>query len=116
MGRKFKPGESGNPEGRARVKAITDMIRKIAHEEVEVGDGQNTRLINRLRKSTEALFDEADKGNVAAYNVIAERLEGKVKEVVKHEGDAFSALWEAIQGNARVRPDDDSDDDRPTTH
>lgn len=116
MGRKFKPGESGNPEGRARVKVITDMIRKIANEEIKVEDGDgNTRNIKRLRRSTEALFDEADKGNVSAFHAIAERLEGKVKEVVQHEGSAMEALYDVISGNSRVRPDD-SEDDRPTTH
>ncbi len=117
MGRKFKPGESGNPLGHARKKSLTDMIRLVAHEEVKAldADGKNPRTVKRLRLVAEALVNKAAEGDVAAIRETLDRLDGKVKEVVKHEGDVMGAMWEAIQGNTRVRPDDDSDD-RPTTH
>jgi len=102
----WRPGQSGNPDGRARTKIITDIIRKIANEEVEAkGPDGNVRNIKRLRQSTEALFEEAAKGNVAAYNAIAERLEGKVPNEnhnTNEVGDnTLQALLEAIDGRSR---------------
>ncbi len=119
MGRKFKPGESGNPDGGALTVELRTVLNDVALNEngdpiLEPGPDGKRRKVKRLRKVAEALVREAMKGNVQAIEKCFDRLDGKVKEVVKHEGDAFGALWEAVQGRARVRPDDDSD--QPTTH
>ncbi len=116
MGRKFKPGTSGNPKGSTVRHSVTEAIRTAALEEITITDkdGKNPRKIKRLRAAAEAAWQKAIDGDIQAFKELADRCDGKVKEVVKHEGDAFGALWEAVQGRARVRPDDDSD--QPTTH
>ena len=118
MGRKFKPGESGNPDGGRFTVEVRTVLNDYALNDngdpiIEVGPDGKKRKVKRLRKVAEAWVREAMKGNMQAIEKLADRMDGKVKEVVKHEGDAFGALWEAIQGNARVRPDD-AEDDSPT--
>lgn len=120
MPRKFKPGESGNPDGGRLTVEVRTVLNDYALDKngdpiIEVGADGKKRKIKRLRKVAEAWVNEAMKGNMQAIEKLADRMDGKVKEVVKHEGDFATSVWEAIQGQARVRPDDDSDD-RPTTH
>jgi hypothetical protein len=72
----WKPGESGNPEGRALNKPFLDAVsRAIAQD-----DGK------RLRKAAEQLLDAADAGEPWALQMLADRLDGKPKQQVEASG------------------------------
>ena len=73
----FKPGESGNPTGKARGKQFLDALnRSIAQE-----DGK------RLRKSAEKLLDLAAEGESWAVQMLADRLDGKAQQIIAGPGD-----------------------------
>ena len=75
---KFKKGQSGNPKGRPKGStSIAALIKKIGNEEIK-GDNPYDKLEFIMRK----VFDFAVKGESWAVHFIADRLEGKPKQVV----------------------------------
>ena len=80
---KFKKGQSGNPRGRPpKIKHIPDILEKIGHEPLK-GDSEETKLDAIMRK----VYKEAFNGKSWAVQFIAERTEGKVKDVVTTESE-----------------------------
>lgn len=78
-GKGWKPGESGNPNGRPpKIRSIPDILHKIGDEEGTV-DGNLTKLDVVLRK----VFDYALEGKAWAVQFIADRTEGKPREYVE---------------------------------
>ena len=78
-GKGWKPGESGNPNGRPpKIRTIPDILHKIGDEEGTV-DGSLTKLDVVLRK----VFDYALEGKSWAVQFIADRTEGKPREYVE---------------------------------
>ena len=74
-GKGWKPGESGNPNGRPlKIKTIPDILNKIGEEEGTV-DGK-TKLDVIMYK----VFQFALEGKPWAVQFIADRTEGKAKE------------------------------------
>lgn len=74
-GKGWKPGESGNPNGRPlKIKTIPDILHKIGEEEGTV-DGK-TKLDVIMYK----VFQFALEGKPWAVQFIADRTEGKAKE------------------------------------
>ena len=74
-GKGWKPGESGNPNGRPlKIKTIPDILHKIGEEEGTV-DGK-TKLDVIMYK----VFQYALEGKPWAVQFIADRTEGKAKE------------------------------------
>ena len=72
----FKPGVSGNPNGRPKgVQSIPDILRKIGDEE-GTKSGDLTKLQYVMRK----VFDFAVEGKPWAVQFIADRTEGKAVE------------------------------------
>lgn len=78
----FRPGVSGNPGGRPRGRSLVNILREIGAEE-----DPDTRQ-TRLEQLGRALYAKAINGDVAAAQFIAERTEGKVKDVLKLEGES----------------------------
>ena len=71
----FKPGVSGNPNGRPKgVQSIPDILRKIGEEEGTV-DGKS-----KLDVIMYMVFSFALEGKPWAVQFIADRTEGKAKE------------------------------------
>lgn len=80
-GRGWKPGQSGNPNGRPRgVQSIPDILRKIGSED-GTSDGTHSKLDVVLRK----VFEYALEGKSWAVEFIASRTEGKAIERVRQE-------------------------------
>jgi hypothetical protein len=73
----FKPGQSGNPNGRPRKIPALDLLlaEVLGYEE---GKPQESALAKQIIL---ALFKKAKRGNVRAANVLLERAFGKVKQV-----------------------------------
>lgn len=65
VGKRFQPGQSGNPTGKSKLKPLTDRLRMIL--------AQNP---HRAEKIAEALITEAEGGNLVAMNMLFQRLEG----------------------------------------
>lgn len=75
---KFKKGQSGNPKGRPKGStSIASLIKKIGSEEISQGNPYD-KLEFIMRK----VFDFAVQGESWAVHFIADRLEGKPKQVV----------------------------------
>ena len=65
----FEKGKSGNPRGRGREKPFLDALRI---EIAAAGEDQKA-----LREAGRKLLDRARKGDLAAINILADRLDGK---------------------------------------
>ena len=75
-GKGWKPGQSGNPNGRKpKIRTIPDILYKIGEED-GTSDGEFSKLDVVLRK----VFEFALKGNSWAVQFIADRTEGKAVE------------------------------------
>lgn len=79
---RWKPGQSGNPGGRARGRTIAAELREVLAED----DPKKRKTV--LRKLAEAIIKRALKGDVYAAQFVAERTEGKVKDVLQLETES----------------------------
>ena len=70
IGNRFKPGESGNPNGRRN--AYTDLIKDFSFTKVDE--------VERRERVVSKLFQLAERGDLRAIQFIVERLEGKALE------------------------------------
>jgi hypothetical protein len=86
----FKPGESGNPAGSAKIKRFYAALDRAIVQE----DGK------RLREAAEKLLDEAAKGESWAMQMLADRLDGKAAQSVTIAGDADNPI--VVQEIART--------------
>ena len=76
VGKPFKKGQSGNPNGRPpKVKSIPDILKKIGEEEGTL-DGKS-----KLDVIMYKVFQYALEGKPWAVQFIADRTEGKAKEI-----------------------------------
>lgn len=66
---------AGAPKGNrnsANGKAVGDMLRKIAIQNPQ-----------KLRKACEAVLDKAAEGDLAAFNALADRLDGRATQALE---------------------------------
>ena len=88
-GKGFKPGQSGNPNGRPKgMRSIPDILKKIGDEEGTL-DGKS-----KLDVIMYKVFQYALEGKPWAVQFIADRTEGKAKEFreVTHNNQAIKVL------------------------
>ena len=88
-GKGFKPGQSGNPNGRPKgTRSIPDILKKIGDEEGTL-DGKS-----KLDVIMYKVFQYALEGKPWAVQFIADRTEGKAKEFreVTHNNQAIKVL------------------------
>jgi len=77
LGNRFKPGASGNPQGRPKLTLLSEALRaELAAMMSDAGEQTYAEVIAK------ALISEAVKGNVNAAREIADRTEGKPKQAV----------------------------------
>ncbi len=77
LGNRFKPGASGNPNGRPKLTLLSEAIR--AQLAVEAPDADERTYAEVI---AEKLCTEAASGNVGAAREIADRTEGKPKQAI----------------------------------
>jgi Family of unknown function (DUF5681) len=86
---RFKPGESGNPGGRAKSAELSSALRaKLKSDKVQ-------KLPSRTfaEKLSDKLVEEGLDGNVAAIVAIADRTEGKpATSITLGDGDHIKTL------------------------
>jgi hypothetical protein len=79
-GRKFQPGQSGNPKGRPKKIPALDKLLSDVLGSVEDEDSEMKAVIN-------ALIARAKKGDVRAAEVLLDRAYGKPKQEIKIDQD-----------------------------
>lgn len=80
---KFKPGQSGNPKGKAKGTISTKtIIRKWlqSKEKTENPITGKIQILTVLDIITLALIKRAKKGDAKAFSVLLDRMEGKPKQ------------------------------------
>jgi len=76
----FKKGISGNPGGRSGEKIFTDALR-LELNRIDPTDKEKRKKVNKL---AEKLVSCALDGEGWAFNMIADRLEGKAAQQIDH--------------------------------
>jgi hypothetical protein len=76
----FKKGISGNPGGRSGEKIFTDALR-LELNRIDPHDKEKRKKVNKL---AEKLVSCALDGEGWAFNMIADRLEGKAAQQIDH--------------------------------
>jgi hypothetical protein len=71
----WKPGQSGNPEGRPKTREIRDAFR-MELAAAELGDLPAVKP-DSLRALARAQIKKAADGDSIAFNIVADRVEGK---------------------------------------
>ncbi|ODS02600.1 hypothetical protein AUC71_01465 [Methyloceanibacter marginalis] len=70
----FKPGHSGNPEGRPKgAKNEATILREIMHQRMEVREGGQARKISRLEALLLRCLEAALKGDLKAMAFLLNR-------------------------------------------
>jgi hypothetical protein len=99
---RFKPGESGNPAGRAAgSKNMSTILKELLDEEIEI-DGEKIPFKSAIVKK---LVRKANAGNLKAIQEIFDRTEGKAKQEMKIEAIG--------RGILNIDPIDDTAHDGP---
>ncbi|WP_235999374.1 DUF5681 domain-containing protein [Bradyrhizobium uaiense] len=81
----FEKGKSGNPGGRPKAKPFRDALNM---ELAAIGEDHKA-----LRAMAKKLIDRGMKGDLAAINVVADRLDGKPAQAIENaEGEAFNVV------------------------
>jgi len=76
----------GNTNGKKENRLITDALRRAVVQSPE-----------KLRNACDALLEQAEEGNIAAFNVIADRLDGKPAQSMTLAGDEDAPLITRIE-------------------
>lgn len=80
----FKPGHSGNPNGRPKGKSLSTILRKLLEGSVKIKEGDTERSVTRNEQIALALLEKASKGDVNAIKEIFDRTEGKSPQSIDH--------------------------------
>lgn len=72
----FKPGQSGNPQGYSRKKRMQDLIEAELDELAANGEH------NKAKAIIKAIVDKAVDGNLQAAEMVLERTDGPVTNVI----------------------------------
>jgi hypothetical protein len=89
-----KGGQEGNTNSTADKRLITSALRRVA--------AQNP---DKLKAACEKLMDDAVEGNIAAFNVFADRMEGKPAQSIGL-GDQDGNPLQLLGKITLIKPDD----------
>lgn len=102
----FKPGQSGNPNGRPKGSGVTDQLKKLLHEEIEL-KGKKTTMAEAIAK---VCVSKALKGDHRFVKEILDRTEGKVKDQLSVDGEMRIVNQRFVVATKKAE-DDDNDPD-----
>jgi len=70
---RFKPGESGNPNGRRKAAlGLKTLLRQELSEKVQITEGGQTRWISKLQLMVKRLSEKGAKGDLKAIEKLIE--------------------------------------------
>ena len=84
----FKPGQSGNPGGRPKTTPLTDALCELL-DKPYTGDAHHRTLAQVI---ADALVKRAAKGSVAHFNAVADRVEGRPRQMMELGGPGGGAI------------------------
>ncbi len=86
---RFKPGQSGNPRGRARGASnfLTDVTKEL-NEQIRVREGDRERSMTKQRALVKAMVAKALKGDVRSAALLIALMS---KEAERRSGEAGEA-------------------------
>ncbi len=85
----FKPGQSGNPKGRAKRRSLIDLLKvELAKIEGPNGETNGEQMIHRL-------VQHAIHGNIRAAQLVLEYAEGKPEQPVRMVEEQIRAIAKA---------------------
>ncbi len=80
----WKPGQSGNPNGRPpKNVALSDILKELGLESIEDIETKDKKTRNELL--AKVMWKKALKGDMLAINTVLERKDGKLKEHIVTE-------------------------------
>ena len=86
----FKKGQSGNPNGRPpKGFSMAEVLRRLLEE------GKDAPTAEEIAKKAIAA---AKNGDMRAIEFIFDRIDGKPKQSLKHEGDEDNPVWVTVKG------------------
>ena len=91
----WKPGQSGNPGGRAKRKPLTDAYAAVLDRTIPPDMARSLHLPESATYAeviAMSLLREAVKGKVNAAAELADRTEGRVAQAVEHSGPDGGAI------------------------
>jgi len=84
---RIRPGMALNPFGKPKgTKHFATIFMEVLKEEIKLKDG---RKMTKSRAMTEAMVLQAMKGNVHAFDSVADRVDGKPKQDMEIEVTAM---------------------------
>ena len=89
----WKPGQSGNPGGRAKGKSITAELRKLLDKGTLAEDIAQV-LINLAK-------DKGFKGNIPALKELLDRVDGKVLDTHRIETGEVTIIYKQVNEDAK---------------
>ncbi len=106
----WKPGVSGNPSGKSRLKLLSDDLRRMLTQDPV-----------RIRRVTEKLVTMAEEGDLTAIQMIFDRLEGKPHQSIEIDQTFTNLTREekfqrVLELQAKVIPEPPSDKTVPVKH
>jgi hypothetical protein len=85
--------QPGNQNAAKPTRYFTEAIKRA----VLANDGQ------KMREITDVLVEQAAAGDIASAQLVIERIDGKVKQIVVHEGDDEAPLTIHIAASSLVQ-------------
>ena len=97
LGRRFQPGQSGNPKGRPKSITLSEAYRRELAR-VDPNDPEGRTYAEIL---AERMRERASSGDVAALREMADRTEGKPRQTLSLSLERREQLEAAVEGIMR---------------
>jgi predicted transcriptional regulator len=97
IGRRFRPGQSGNPKGRPKSITLSEAYRR----ELAKVDPDDPEGRTRAEVLAEQMYAKAKTGDVQALREMADRTEGKPRQTLSLSLERREQLEAAVEGIMR---------------
>lgn len=92
----WKPGQTGNPDGRPRTRIFTDMMREVLKDKIATDPQKRTKL----RLMCEAMVNEAIKGNARAFKESRDTVDGRPVQALELSGADGGPIDLDVEGDS----------------
>ena len=105
-GSQFKPGQSGNPTGKAKgLRNISTELQDILNEKITFADDGELKTMSKQRALASALVSAAIAGDLRATAIVMSHLsrEGQKAPDEESEAEDFSAVYAHRKRKAKLK-------------